>query len=220
MNADLLIARSSDLKRENEVLNLSPAAYPADVLVAGVSWTRMVFSDTSKPEVLSAILDFSIRKIEDNLPDHRVWLLIGNSVWQPDTRIVRYYGPWKALHADSIESEHRRNARHAVLTANGKIKFFLALDISGPSVEALATTLLEESCCYLIALPQSDGPEGFIEMGWSGHLWEDTAIISRSVMADAVLIFKVGDFDDVELGLTAVGKPELINMLARAGSDS
>lgn len=210
MTTDIRVVSALDLFVDNEVMNLGRRHLPKGNTLAGVCWYVV---DISACEALLSVLRFVYGMIGKKIPGYRMWLLVGNSAWQPDTRIVRYRKLWGALAARGIEISHASGMQEVMCESQGKLKFFGAAQLSELSVGSVAKVLLEERCTYVVVLPSSIGPEDILSIGWSGELAEDSEVIASLIKCDGLLIKRFGEFDDEERGLVSVGQPELIKLL-------
>ncbi len=210
MTTDIHAVSALDLSIDNKVMNLDHMRLPEGNVLAGACWFVV---DSSAHEALLSVLRFVYGLIVKKFPHYKVWLLVGNSAWQPDTRIVRYRKLWNALGASGIKISHSCNTQEIMREEDGKLKFFGATQLSELSVESVVRVLLEEHCTYLAALPSTTDLESILNIGWSGYLKEDSKIITTLIENEGLLIKRVGEFDDSEKGVVAIGRPELIKLL-------
>lgn len=196
-----------DLSVHNEVVDISYKRLPKGNVLAGISWS--VVSSPAYEALLSTLrLVYSF--ITKKFSDYGVWLLVGNSAWQPDTRIVRYRKLWSALEIRGVKVSHTWHTQEIMHESEGKLKFFGATQLSELSVESTVSALLEEPCTYLIALPSEVWPKDVLKAGWSGNLKDDHVVIEFLFESDGLLIKRFGEFDDREKGLIAVGPLKVI----------
>ena len=207
------VASAADLFAENEVLNIGRMHLPNDIALGGVSWLVV---DSPASEALLSVLRYVYSLIGGKLPSYQLWLLVGNSAWQPDTRIVRHYKLWGGLKARGIEISHVSDLQEVMRESEGKLKFFGAAQLSELSVASVVKALLEERCTYLVALPSNLTPQAILEIGWTGELAEDSSVITRLNKSGAVLIKQLGKFDDKERGVVAIGQPDIMKLLQPA----
>lgn len=210
MTTDIRVVSASDLSDANEVINLSNIPLPEGMTLAGVCWFVVGYSAY---EALLSVSRFVCGLIWKKLPDYKVWLFVGNSAWQPDTRIVRYRKLWGALAARGIKISHTNNTQEVMRETEGKLKFFGAAQLSELSIESAVKALLEEYCTYLIVLPSAVGPESILNIGWSGNITDDSEVIANLIKSGGLLIKRFGEFDDEERGVVAIGQPELVRNL-------
>lgn len=210
MTTDIRVVSAPDVFVDNEVINLGRVRQQGGPALAGASWSIM---GVSAHEALLSILRFVYGLIGEKLLNYRVWLLIGNSAWQPDTRIVRYRKLWDALTARGIGVSNTFDKQEVMRESEGKLKFFGVTQLSELSIRSVAKVISEERCTYLVALPSSSRPEDFLGIGWSGDLAEDSKFIDGLAERDGLLIKRFGEFDDEGRGVVAVGPPELVKLL-------
>ena len=96
MTTNIKVATATDLSISNEVMNFRRDSLPENVTLAGVSW---LVTNTSAYDSLLSVLKIVFSLIRKLLPSYEIWLLVGNSAWQPDTRIVRHLKLWDAMKA-------------------------------------------------------------------------------------------------------------------------
>lgn len=102
-----------------------------------------------------------------------------------------------------------------MLERDNKLKFFGAILLSELSIESVVKTLNEESCSYIVALPESANIKEALCLGWDIHGGFDKELL-RYVINNKGIIFKVvGEFDDPENGFVGLGVPELLKNLVQ-----
>jgi hypothetical protein len=210
MTTDIRVVSAPDLLVDNEVINLGYVRKQDGHALAGVSWS---VEGVSTFESLLSTLRFVYGLIGKKLLDYRVWLFIGNSAWQPDTRIVRHRKLWGALAARGIEVSNTSEKQEMMCESDGELKFFGAAQLSELSVRSVSKAFLDERCTYLVALPNSIGPENILGIGGSGILREDSKFIDALIEHGGLLVKRYGEFDDNEKGVVAVGRPDIVKLL-------
>lgn len=211
MTTNIRFSSVSNLTVDNDVMNLRWSHSLPDGPPGGATW---LITGYSANESLRFVLAVVFSAIQEKFPEYNLWLLVGNSAWQPDTKIVRYYKLWGALAARGIKISHGMCSQEVMVEYGGKLKFFGAVKISELSIGSVANALSQERCAYLAALPSHVSPEMIITDGWSGDLEEDFKLISYAMKEKGLVLRRVGEFDDVEKGLIAVGETALIERLA------
>jgi hypothetical protein len=210
MTIDIRVVSVPDIFVDNEVINLGRVRQQEGSVLAGASWSVV---GVPAHDALLSTLRFVYGLIGEKLHNYIVWLFIGNSAWQPDTRIVRYRKLWGALAARGMEISNTFDKQEVMCESDGKLKFFGVAQLSELSIRSAAKVIFEERCTYLVALPSSTGPGDFLGIGWSGDLVEDSKFINGLAEYDGLLIKRFGEFDDEERGLVAIGRPELVKLL-------
>lgn len=200
-----------DLFVPNAVMNLGGGGFVSAPHPAGAFW----FTDSSNlGEPLRSVLEMVLDLVEKKQPQLELWLLAGSSAWQPNTRVVRYHKLWGAWKARSLHIPLKPNLHEEVtIESDGKLKFFGAIKLSALAIDDLLRILLSESCVYLAALPEAMPPQFLLREGWSGDLVNDVKLVIGVTEAQAILFKKLGDFDDEERGLVAIGNPALVQAL-------
>ena len=118
---------------------------------------------------------------------------------------------WKSLALRDIEIMHSTNSQEFMHDLDGKIKFFGMTQLSELSMPSAVKALLAERCSYLALLPDIVEPKEILNIGWSGKLLDDGKVISWMIKNRGVLVKRIGDFDDRDIGFVAVGELEILN---------
>lgn len=209
--SSIQVERAADLSVENPVMNFRGAQLSPDVSIAGANW---LLAGLPPLEALHSVLGCLLRLISTKMPTHKCWLIIGSSAWQPKSRLVNHRKLWGALTVRGIEIPGDNRMQYTQEGGGGKLKFFGAVQISEFSVNAVTQALFEELCAYIVVLPDGCSPRALLEIGWSGRLSDDFALLERVSEADGLLLRRIGEFDDEEWGLVAVGKPRVSDGLS------
>lgn len=215
MTTNIHAASALDLSRENEVINLGAWATGNYPTLAGVRWT---VASSESYDSLVEVFRFTFGLIYRELPSYRIWVLVGNAAWQPDTRIVRYRKLWAALKVRGVEVKHAEDFYEIVKESGCRLKFFGTARLSELSIQSVVEVVLEERCSYLIVLPVNETPFELLEMGWSGDI-DDLYLFAPFLFRKSGMAMRVvGEFDDAERGLVAVGPSEIVKILERAST--
>ncbi len=170
------------------------------------------FACGSSVAALSSVLGYVFKCFDKVLSGYAFWFLVGNSAWQPDTRIIRYRRLWGSLKSQGVEINGSYLQEYVVEGDKG-LKFFGAACVSEASLSGIISALSVERCSYLVMLPRAVDVGQVLARGWSGRICEDFDFIRYVCGEGGVVIGKVGDFDDEEKGLVAIGTPVLIGQL-------
>lgn len=171
------------------------------------------FSCRNSINVLNVVLEYVLERFDKVLPDYKFWFLVGNSAWQPDTRIIRYRRLWGGLKSQGIEIKGGSHLQEHVVEGAQGLKFFGAVCISEASISGVVSAISVERCSYLVMLPNGFDVGEVLSTGWSGNMREDFDFINCVCSKNGIVIGKFGDFDDEEKGLVAIGFPILIKQL-------
>ncbi|WP_162574078.1 hypothetical protein [Variovorax sp. PBL-H6] len=192
-------------------MDLAQTRPPLINALAGVSW---VADEVPPYDAFLAVLNHVLALVKEKLPRNELWLLAGTRAWQPDTRVVRYYKLWGALRARGLKvPSNIKSSEEVMVQSEGKLKFFGATRLSEFAAEDVAQFLLKEHCAYLVALPSKHLLYALLRLGWVGDISADLKIINHVAEADALLLKKIGEFDDRGRGLVAIGCPPVVNAL-------
>jgi hypothetical protein len=144
-------------------------------------------------------------------PKYVCSLLIGSSTWQPNTRIVRYYGLKGAMERQGFLTPPMEEI---ILETENKIKYFGISVIKNES-SWLPKILVGQPNCYLCVTKNPLGISNIPKTGWTGNYAMDLDFILNIAFAGGILIKRFGDFDDIERGLLMVGSSDLIEKMSR-----
>lgn len=210
MTTDIQVASATDLSVENSVMNVRSEAFPAGVSLAGATWLTV---GVPPSEAMRIVLQFVLGEVRRRASEFSIWLFVGHSAWQPDTRIVRYHKLWGSLRARGTEIPLLGRQQEALLESEAGLKYFGAVQASEFTAESLAQVLLKERCAYLILGPDSMDVTKIIKQGWSGELSEDVSLLMGVSQAEGLTLKILGEFDDKEWGILAIGQPSILSAL-------
>jgi hypothetical protein len=142
-----------------------------------------------------------------------LWCVVGDSVWQSDTRIIRHKKLFKRLKERGVEISHAAHFLEELVESDRKLKLFCAAQLSELSIESVVSLMEEESCSYLIAVPEEFEVHALICRGWNTSELIDTRLLREIVESNGLVLKMVGAFDDPESGVVGIGKPEMVKVL-------
>jgi hypothetical protein len=200
----------ADAFEKNEIISLDRNLFP-DLFSAGAA--EWVVDNFSGPRPLDEVFKLLRAKFLEHFGAYDFWLLIGDSVWQSDTRLARHkglFGKLKLGGADlDLDSEHYES----MIEQDGRIKFFGAIKIEQNFDDLLKFTQ-PGSCTYIGARDRNSNWQFPISAGWSGEWRQDSDVIAHIVGNGGVLLRRTGFFDDPEIGLQALGPAEILRTIA------
>lgn len=209
MTTEVKIFSTPDISVDNDVVNIrSGSGKSKDVLSAA---SFLVESTSSESFVF--VLEFIAKVIKKSLPVYEVWLFVGSSAWQSDTRIIRYRGLWGALKSQGVEIPKLTDLKYITVEADGKLKFYGALRLSELPAQIVVDRILAGYRCYIVALPSDAGVDITLSMPWSGNASEDLDYYCLICRKEGLLFKMVGEFDDPERGVVSIGSPNLVQEL-------
>jgi hypothetical protein len=216
MIINISISYAINLRVANEVFDLSQINIPSEIPLSGASW---ISSERASFETFSAVFKSFDNCVKKRLSRFRLWLIVGTVAWQSNTRVVRHYGLWGSLLARGLRSPELGHQRSEKMKGSSeRVKFFGTFRISPLSAYDAVNILLSEECAYIVALPEDNSPNDFLTVGWTGSLNSDGDLLSTLININALLVKKVGEFDDPEVGLLTIGSPHLIESLVDKGT--
>ncbi|MBW1249153.1 hypothetical protein I7860_20995 [Pseudomonas tolaasii] len=209
MTIDLQVVSTPDISITNDVINPRWARESLSSVLSGASFLVTDRSSVS----LAGVLSFIYGLIDKGLPGYDVWLFLGNSAWQPDTRIVRYRKLWGALKFRGGEILGGSDLQESAVEACEKLKFFGALRLSGRSISTVIDVIVNERCSYVAATPKNFNIKRILDAGWSGSVAEDFSLCCHVCEESGLLFKQIGEFDDREWGFISIGSPEAMEKL-------
>jgi hypothetical protein len=159
--------------------------------------------------------------VSSALPTYKLWLLACQTVWQPDTRVVRFGGLWKWFERAGIPLPNGKRSSEVVRVMNDKFRSFGWIEIEQQELFSTDVVLRAEHATMLVAT-MGDPPdlESYLKAGW--------ATVSPSTMAfwaemsqvaaehEGLFLRPFGSFDDREAGVNIIGDSKVIDQLASA----
>ncbi|MGH8386399.1 MAG: hypothetical protein ACRESJ_13020 [Pseudomonas sp.] len=209
MTIDIKVVSTPDISVANDIINPHRAGEDFRSVMSAASFLVAGASSTS----MAGVLSFVYSLIDEKLPGYDIWLFLGNSAWQPDTRIIRYRELWGGLKFRGSEISGSSNSQVSVVEAHGKLKFFGALRISKLSISNVVEVIVDERCSYIVATPKALEIKRILEVGWSGNMVEDFGFCCCICEKSGLLFKQVGEFDDDEWGFVSVGSPKIMEKL-------
>ncbi|SAL63987.1 hypothetical protein AWB74_03414 [Caballeronia arvi] len=209
MTIEINVGVAEDAFQKNALIKLERSRYETAIALSVADWSaKRVPHDVALLEVLR----FVFLTICERMSGYHVWLLLGDTCWQDDTRIIRYRKMFNALKAQGLDFAALQDRREFMIEQYGKLKFFGAVRLEEDALPLVPKTMQPGSCTYLLALPDIV-PELSEFSGWSGRLNEDSKLIQSNVKNDGIIFQRTGYFDDPEVGLVALGKPNVVARL-------
>ncbi|KAE9644002.1 hypothetical protein [Pseudomonas sp. PB106] len=201
MTTEINILRVPDVAASNDVINLPRANESGDLVISAASF----LIPCSSHDFSILVLSYIRKEIDKKLSGYGLYAFIGNSTWQPDTRVVRYRGLWGGLKSRGVNLIGGTQAKEVVVECDGKLKFFGMLCVSGVADRLILNAVLNERCSYLVALPKNHLEEITLGTGWTGNTVEDSRFLYDVFEKEGLLVKKVGEFDDPHKGFLAMG---------------
>ncbi len=212
MTIDIQTISSTDVSKGNEVYNINESLLPTNVKIAAIRWQ---LSSRNHVETRILVLRAVFSLILEKMPNLMLWCVVGDSAWQPDTKIMRYKKLFKRLKARGAEFNHSSLLIEDKVELNGKLKFFGAAQLSWLSIESAVNVMAEETCSYIIVIPEKLGIKELISKGWNDCEVIDLDLLGKVVENNGLLLKAIGHFDDPEAGFLGLGSPDLMKELAQ-----
>lgn len=209
MITEIKISRENDVSDSDLTINLNGDNRKCRLKLSAAS-----FVASAKPhDSLRAIFDFIHERVVENMQGYAAWLLLGNSAWQPGTRNVKYLGLWGGFKSRGIEVPQGSHSIVHTMERDGKLKFFGGIRLSDLSDGTILQAFLAERCSYVAIVPIDVDMEEALFIGWSGKLSEDLMLFEYVAEGNGLLMAKIGEFDDLDRGIVAVGKRQVLDDL-------
>ena len=214
MTIDVKVQFSQDALSDNRIFLLDRNAFPEGLMLAAAEWEaeRLASRDS-----LGAVLELVKGRVSEVLGSYELWLLLGQSAWQDDSRIVRYRKLFGAMKLQGMDFGEGAETIEFVTEQGGKIKFFGAVRLTEENVSAAPKAMQAGSCTYLVAKNRNSDWRFPLSIGWSGKWNQDAELICDVVGNGGILLRRFGFFDDREIGLQALGPPDILKKVASAG---
>ncbi|MGX5878875.1 hypothetical protein MJS38_34380, partial [Burkholderia gladioli] len=177
--------------------------FSSAIHLATAEWT---VARNSGVEPFRQVLNSVFSQITARLPTHEIWLLIGDTAWQPDTRIVRY----RTLKAQGIAFDAIADRLEYAIEGEGKLKSFGAVRLDESVLTIVPLTMPPRACTYVVAQPKGVEKPFARPFGWTGQWNDDADLIEMIAQCGGIAFQRIGFFDDPEVGLLAVGNPDAL----------
>lgn len=94
-----------DVFTKNDLAGLDRSTYGKTITLSVADW---IAKRAPQDAALSEVLHFVYGAIREHMGGHVLWLLVGDTSWQNDTRIVQYRKKFNSLKAQGIEMVRQR----------------------------------------------------------------------------------------------------------------
>ncbi|WGS49999.1 hypothetical protein LFL96_00340 [Paraburkholderia sp. D15] len=207
---DINILSTLDAFADNEFVFLRREMFPDDLCLSATEWTT---DRTGSSAAFVEVLDFVLKRVLERLNNYDCWLMVGDSVWLSDTRIVRYRKLFNSLKARGIDFDAATERIESVVEKDGKLKFFGAVRLDASMYPLVSLTTTPGSCTYIVARPASSDWQFPISLGWTGDRNRDSDLISTVAGNGGIVLQRVGYFDDPQVGLIALAIPAVLERI-------
>ena len=207
----------SDVSVPNE--HLAPIE-KIDMTLAAAIWIAPGISRLQ--EKRAALLQNVLQKLSHLYDRREIWLLTAHRLYQPDNRIIRYFGLWKSLKRDKLDLPLRAERFETLHEAKAGIKFFGAVRMEAEDSTTANQIMMEKSTwiALLDGTNSRETVESLLASGWTtDDRYENPPIdiLAAVAKAEGVLIAVFGRFDDPEVAVAAYGQRETIGGLRFVG---
>ncbi|MGF6402335.1 hypothetical protein ABH908_003947 [Pseudomonas frederiksbergensis] len=210
MTTSVRVVRVTDVFSDNEVINVHGVIPDFDIGVSARSWS---LESPSLESMLRLFRDIYIL-VGAGFSGWEGWLIVRNSAWQPNTKVVWHRRLWAALKFRGFDVVGGSDFQESSIESVLGVKFSGAVRISNVSVESVVKILLSEQCSYIVFLPEANIAKDIINAEWSGDISKDIKLICSISAVKGMLLDLVGEFDDCEKGYSIFGSPDMISRLS------
>jgi hypothetical protein len=210
MTTEMKVLSTLDAFADNDFVSLRRSVFPDNLCLGAAEWT-MDRAGSSEP--FAEVLDFVLKRVREQLNNYDCWLIIGDSVWLDDTRIVRYKKLFSSLKAQGMNFEAAPERVESFVEKDGKLKFFGAVRLNASVTPVVPLTMTPRSCTYIVARPTSSELQFPLSLGWTGDRNQDSCLIAMVADNSGVVFQRVGYFDDPEVGLVALASPSVLERI-------
>lgn len=201
MTTEVRFLRVADPFSANEVLNLTPDGSAIPSMTAAVWLAR-----GTPHEAHARAFRLALPLVHARLSDHALWLLIGHSTPQPDTRWCHAKKLWGSLRSPLPQGT---KLEEKLVTGPDGPRYFSAalLDLSESSL--VVDLLEEELASCVVALPERsiDVMKDLTARGWAPRRFAPSSdVLSTVCKAGGLVLWPIGAFDDLEGGAALVAK--------------
>ena len=201
MTTKVAVTIAKDAFSDNDVIHLGRSVEEGGCKLSVISWLVKVRGESALLQVFKGLY----KMLQERLPDYDVWLLVGTSAWQPDTRITRYRKLWGGLKLRGVEILHGGKFKEVISEGDEGIKFYGAVSLSDLSSASVVDAILSERCSYIACCPKEFDIESVLSIGWTGNVVDDLGLICHVAASNGFILKSVGEFDDVDWGFVYLG---------------
>lgn len=210
MNTDIYVEVCNNPSTANVVYNMDAKLLPSRESISVASWFS---AQRDSHKVKCKALHMICESVLGCMEQPNVWLFVGDSVWQDDTRITRYKKLWKRLEQRGFRVVEATRYEEQLAEQGGHIKYFGSAMISIRSIASAVKIMDEEKASYIVVLPKHVSPSHILSTGWGAGQGFDPDLLKEIVSLDGLLFKAIGEFDDNERGMVGIGGSGLINCL-------
>ena len=208
MTTEMRVRRVADPFSSNEVLKLPREGVAAAPMAAVVWLTRGPPHDAHVRAFRVALALVHARFV-----DYALWALVGHSTPQPDTRWIHSKKLWESLRSP-VPSRARLKER--LVTGPDGPRYFSAALLDSSEASIAVELLEEERASCVVAVPDTSAPglEALVARGWEPRrAGPGIELLNAVCEADGLVLWPVGEFDDLEGGVALVTGPTTMNAL-------
>lgn len=210
MTIEINVLSTLDAFAGNDFVLLRRSAFPDNLCLGAAEWTM---DKTRSSEPFAEVLDFVLKRVRQRLNNYDCWLIIGDSVWLDDTRIVRYKKLFNSLKAQGMDFDAAPERVESFVEKDGKLKFFGAVRLNASVTPVVPLTTTPGSCTYIVARPANSEWQFPLSLGWTGDRNQDGRLITMVAGNGGIVFQRVGYFDDPQVGLVALASPSVLGRM-------
>lgn len=184
----------------NDVYNLGRGS--AGTKIAGKAW---LLPRASKPDELLCLFKDVVAEL--NRPDlyGGPVLISGHSAWVPATRINEHKKYFKGLNGRFKGWATRDDAMEVTVHQDGKLRYFSGVGLRHEDLQNALELMEQDQMAGLVFGCDQQSLSRVLMAGWESVYPVDEELLERVCNTGAILLKKVGRFDEQEIGFMALG---------------
>lgn len=197
--------------RKNSVFNINPALGWEDKKLSAALCLQ---NQNSLLESQAVALHTIYTQVVSRDSQYSGWLLLTNGGLVQRTRLVQYYGLWKAIEKAHATLPAGRKTKEYTQDNDGNIQYFGGIHLHKPAMLEIAKFLRSRPSTQLLISKDDESIIRLLENGWRCPPHRFPLDVLRYLQStEIVLIGTVGEFDDAQGGAVALSRPEIIQSL-------
>ncbi len=206
----VIVAR--DLFVSNDVLRLSRGRYPRIPNLGGIAWIRREPAIHAHGMAMST----AVGTLKRALPNYGLWLLCAHTAVQPDSTVARHRRLWKSLEARGVGIPRGLRTREMATGDSRGTKWRGAVAIDAGDIAQAMGVVHAEAASLIVSAPETLAGQidDLVARGWtSPSPGPPPEVLEWISSNDAIALWPVGGFDDVESGVVAVSSMGIVELL-------
>lgn len=221
MDTDFSIKKVMDISKEHGSWGFDGryTSIPLDSISAFTLSLRIKGSTLA--ELQERCLSKLVNLIDTAFPHYNIWLLVSNSAWQPNSKVVKHLKLWKSFSKRGVDVSFCEKTIEVEVKSDEGIKYFGAIKINNNNIREVISVVKKEYMSFIISTDMEILPyvDEFIKYGWAASTGYDvkfnTNAMSLICASKGLFIKVIGEFDDAEAGVSVVLAKDQFSVLER-----